>query len=60
MKTGHEMGQSHPASKFGLNPFDMGEKIGEKLGHAMMKTKWGNPKTGIFTKHFWTPKKKHH
>lgn len=57
MKTGHEMGKSHPASKFGLNPFDIGEKIGEKLGHAMMKTKWGNPKTGIFTKHFWTPKK---
>jgi hypothetical protein len=57
MKTGHEMGKAHPASKFGLNPFDIGEKIGEKLGHAMMKTKWGNPKTGIFTKHFWTPKK---
>ena len=58
--TGHQLGQDHPASKFGLNPFDMGEKLGEKLGNAMMKTKLGNPKTGIFSKKFWTPKKKHH
>jgi len=57
--TGHQMGQSHPASKFGLNPFDMGENLGEKLGNAMMKTKLGNPKTGIFSKKFWTPKKHH-
>ena len=57
--TGHELGQAHPASKYGLNPFDMGFKVGEKLGNAMMKTKWGNPKTGIFSKSFWTPKKHH-
>jgi hypothetical protein len=37
----------------------MGEKLGEKLGNAMMKTKLGNPKTGIFSKKFWTPKKHH-
>ena len=55
--TGHQLGQDHPASKFGLNPFDMGEKLGEKLGNAMMKTNLGNPHTGIFSKHFWTPKK---
>ncbi len=58
--TGHQLGQDHPASKFGLNPFDMGFKVGEKLGNAMMKTKLGNPHTGIFSKSFWTPKKKHH
>jgi hypothetical protein len=58
--TGHQLGQEHPASKFGLNPFDMGEKLGEKLGNAMMKTKWGNPHTGIFSKSFWTPKKHRH
>ena len=55
--TGHQLGQEHPASKFGLNPFDMGFKVGEKLGNAMMKTKLGNPHTGIFSKSFWTPKK---
>lgn len=58
-QTGHELGQSHPGGKI-LNPFDLGEKLGEKLGNAMMKTKLGNPKTGIFSKHFWTPKKRHH
>jgi hypothetical protein len=58
-QTGHELGQSHPGGKI-LNPFDLGERLGEKLGNAMMKTKLGNPKTGIFSKHFWTPKKRHH
>jgi hypothetical protein len=57
---GHEAGKAHPASKF-VNPFDAGFKFGEKVvAPAMMKTKWGNPHTGIFSKKFWTPKKKHH
>ncbi len=57
---GHEAGKAHPASKF-VNPFDAGFKFGEKVvAPALMKTKLGNPKTGIFSKKFWTPKKKHH
>jgi hypothetical protein len=56
---GHEAGKAHPASKF-VNPFDAGFKFGEKVvAPALMKTKLGNPKTGIFSKKFWTPKKHH-
>ena len=57
---GHDLGKAHPASKF-VNPFDAGFKFGEKVvAPALMKTKLGNPKTGIFSKKFWTIKKKHH
>ena len=57
---GHELGKAHPASKY-VNPFDAGFKFGEKVvAPALMKTKLGNPKTGIFSKKFWTIKKKHH
>jgi hypothetical protein len=55
----HEAGK--PFSILGVNPgstgFDLGRDV---IAPAMMKTKWGNPKTGIFSKSFWTPKKKHH
>lgn len=54
---GHTVGSKHPASKFGLNPFDLGEKLGEEvIAPALMKSKIGNPKTGIFTKHYWSKK----
>lgn len=57
---GHDLGKAHPASKY-VNPFDAGFKFGEKVvAPALMKTKLGNPKTGIFSKKFWTIKKKHH
>jgi hypothetical protein len=52
----HEIGK--PFSILGVNPastgFDLGRNV---IAPAMMKTKWGNPKTGIFSKSFWTPKK---
>jgi hypothetical protein len=55
----HEAGK--PFSILGINPgstgFDLGQNV---IAPAMMKTKWGNPKTGIFSKSFWTPKKHHH
>jgi hypothetical protein len=54
----HEAGK--PFSILGINPgstgFDLGQNV---IAPAMMKTKWGNPKTGIFSKSFWTPKKHH-
>lgn len=54
----HEAGK--PFSILGINPgssgFDLGRNV---IAPAMMKTKWGNPKTGIFSKSFWTPKKHH-
>jgi hypothetical protein len=54
----HEIGK--PFSILGVNPastgFDLGRNV---IAPAMMKTKWGNPKTGIFSKSFWTPKKHH-
>lgn len=54
----HEAGK--PFSILGVNPgstgFDLGRDV---IAPAMMKTKWGNPKTGIFSKSFWTPKKHH-
>lgn len=57
---GHDLGKAHPAGKY-VNPFDAGFKFGEKVvAPALMKTKLGNPKTGIFSKKFWTIKKKHH
>jgi hypothetical protein len=58
--TGHDLGKAHPFGKV-VNPFDAGMKFGEKVvAPALMKTKLGNPKTGIFSKKFWTIKKKHH
>jgi hypothetical protein len=57
---GHDLGKAHPAGKY-VNPFDAGFKFGEKVvAPALMKTKLGNPHTGIFSKKFWTIKKKHH
>lgn len=54
----HEIGK--PFSILGVNPgssgFDLGRNV---IAPALMKTKLGNPKTGIFSKSFWTPKKHH-
>lgn len=35
---GHSLGQAHPASKYGLNPYDIGYKIGLKLGEELYKS----------------------